>query len=750
MVGGADFQCLLRHLVADIVGSAGNSSGTPLFSIGSAMRKRVLSAVSALLLMVFLSLCVTGIWDYLDSKRLDSIGMGAFGLTIQVRGCTKDPVEVFSAVAATAEGSDVSIFRVYDGFDDEGNITRNLVGSFCWDTFPVDQLDLMGGRLPSGPGEYLSSRDVGDDCMVGLLFDFAGDDPIVIRPADIRHDSDSSVNGLYRIVSTRRFDERAVLQGLSRVFGESPEDLLRVGTVSVRGIGLLTVIAGAMAVLALIIYIMTVSSSAISLASAIGVQKMLGWSTAAVVWDVVGAGLWFQLCGAAVVDVALFLVIRPLGASFPWVLVGVQGALVAITQVVGALTTAFVCRGIPTAAAIKGGVSLKGPMAVGFGVKVAFAVLLAVAFSVLSPSLDEVLRQWRLETVWRQRGEGLYVIADTRFTNRQAESLSSGDGEYRQRFGDLYPMLDDEYGALFVKAVDLEGVVSTGSDALPQMTVMDVNPNYLEREGVLSVTGGRMDVPEETADRVVALPSTMGEGERNEVARYLEGYFESLYESQGLRWDGALELVTYEGGRDFFSYNRSVQAGNGNMVTDPIFNILTKKNITPMERSDLSVTGVNAPVLLPVDREQADRLERWFDENGFEEDDVRIDTLAKVYGDQLVVMGGAMASVFGFLVAVLVLDGFADVLTARLLVLGRGRRYGVECLLGWGWFGRHGVEAMGLGAVVLVAGVISLLMGVGSAAFFGLLTTLLLDYAVFFLTLGLLEWSGVDAVARGV
>lgn len=342
------------------------------------------------------------------------------------------------------------------------------------------------------------------------------------------------------------------------------------------------------------------------------------------------------------------------------------------------------------------------------------------------------------------------MIAETRFTDRQAESLSSGDGEYRRRFGDLYPMLNDEYGALFVKAVDLEDVVGAGSDAPPPVTVMDVNPNYLEREGVLSAGGGRLDVPEETAGRVVALPSTMGEGERDAVVRYLRGYFESLYESQGLRWDGALDLVTYEGGRDYFSYNRSVQAGNGNMVAGPIFNILTKKNMTPMERSDLSVTGVDAPLLLPVDRAQADRLERWFDENGFEEDDVRIDALAEVYGDQLVAMGGAMASVFAFLGAVLALDGFADVLTARLLVLGRGRRYGVERLLGWGWFGRHGVEAVGLGAVVLVAGAVSALAGTGAAAFFGLLATLLLDYAVFFLALGLLEWGGVDAVAKGV
>lgn len=716
------------------------------------MRRNLASLVSAALLMAFASVSLIALWNHLDALRMDAIGSGASTVTIQVRDCASGPDEVFAGVSAVSQANDVSIFRVYDGLDDQGRTTRSLVGCFQWDTFPVDQLRLESGRVPQSPDGFLASYETGDDRQVGVLHDFGGGDPLVVRPVTAAMDSMPSVNGIYRIVSTKTYDTQVVLQSLAGVFGQSPDALLNVGTKSVRGIGLLLVIAGVISVLALAAYVLTIASAAVSRAPRIGVQKMLGWSTGAVVWDIVKVAFGSQLLSAAVEDVVIVLVVKPLGTTFPAVLVGVQLGLAILTLVVGSIAATLVSRGVSPVTSVKGGVSLKGPLFIGYGVKMAFAVMIVISFVAVSSSLSDIWQQWRLEAVWGEKGNDLYVLADSRLTNEEVENLSSGDHSYGNKYEDLYKMLNDEYGAVYVNANAPQEQVQAGiaSPDLAACTVMNVNSNYLKRENVLSEDGSSLTVSEGEHGRVVAVPSTMGNDERRHVVDYFKWLFDSEYQSEKEQWNGSIEVVTYQGGRDFFSYNKRVQPDQANMVHDPVFNIVTDANATIVDKSAVAVMGPDASILMPITRERADELEAWLAQNGFSENHIRIDTLAHAYGELLSAMGAAVGSMLALLAAVLVLDGFASVLIARLLVLGSGRRYCVERLLGWGWLARYGTTVVAVAAVVAASLLVSLLFGVGPVAFVCLAVALAVDCAVFFLALGTLERVRSEALIKEV
>ena len=68
---------------------------------------------------------------------------------------------------------------------------------------------------------------------------------------------------------------------------------------------------------------------------------------------------------------------------------------------------------------------------------------------------------------------------------------------------------------------------------------------------------------------------------------------------------GEMLCLVYEGGKSFFSYDRRVGEASGNMVDDPVFLVLTKANITNMERSGLVRSGVGFPLKLPIGEQEA-------------------------------------------------------------------------------------------------------------------------------------------------
>ena len=94
----------------------------------------------------------------------------------------------------------------------------------------------------------------------------------------------------------------------------------------------------------------------------------------------------------------------------------------------------------------------------------------------------------------------------------------------------------------------------------------------------------------------------------------------TLFEAEALRWkeggakrSGEMLCLVYEGGKSFFSYDRRVGEASGNMVDDPVFLVLTKANITNMERSGLVRSGVGFPLKLPIGEQEATQLKGYLD-----------------------------------------------------------------------------------------------------------------------------------------
>lgn len=167
---------------------------------------------------------------------------------------------------------------------------------------------------------------------------------------------------------------------------------------------------------------------------------------------------------------------------------------------------------------------------------------------------------------------------------------------------DLYPVLD-EAGALFIDSGAYEG------PALPHMYLprlpITVNLNYLAKYPILGEDHQPIAVdPGETA-WVVAVPATY-KAQQAELEAFLlkarrgdpdtEGAFQFQERMPGkpppesLR-NQEVRIVWTEPGQDVFSFNSRVNPSGGNMIVDPIVQIMTAANSLPGDR----LNGIGSP-----------------------------------------------------------------------------------------------------------------------------------------------------------
>jgi len=165
---------------------------------------------------------------------------------------------------------------------------------------------------------------------------------------------------------------------------------------------------------------------------------------------------------------------------------------------------------------------------------------------------------------------------------------------------DLYPKLNAA-GGLFVDSSMYEPLALTHplpSGAFPTMTV---NPNYLKQFPIRDRTGQPITVSETTTDWVVLVPVTYQDRQAQ-----LESYFQGLRSGAGrpekLMFgrdapasiaNQKVSVIWTQPGQEIFSFNPKVNPDHGNIVADPIVQVLTTANSLGVDRANMITGGAN-------------------------------------------------------------------------------------------------------------------------------------------------------------
>jgi len=259
-------------------------------------------------------------------------------------------------------------------------------------------------------------------------------------------------------------------------------------------------------------------------------------------------------------------------------------------------------------------------IAIATAAKVACGVVLALITLQALLQLAELRARQDLVDGWSDTGR--YAVFFPHSNGNDAAELQTGGHTTKiAEARDLYPILD-EGGAIFIDAGNYLPGAPT-SQHLPAWPIR-VNPNYLDRYPIMDASGRPIRVDDDETSWVVAVPERY-----REYAAQIESFFRatragdesidgavqgqermlkepvpSRFRSQGVR------ILWTASGQEVFSFNAEVNAERGNMIVDPIVEIMTTSNSMTVDRLN-SITGsLDTPLKVRVDGDPAAALRR--------------------------------------------------------------------------------------------------------------------------------------------
>lgn len=252
-------------------------------------------------------------------------------------------------------------------------------------------------------------------------------------------------------------------------------------------------------------------------------------------------------------------------------------------------------------------------MAVSAVVKAVCGAALAVMAVAVWQQLIDLEHKQELSANWAHN-EDFAVFYPYSVGNDRSEQESGGNTSKITEARELYPLLD-EAGAIFIDANNYEPTTMRDPQSPWPVPPIRVNTNYLAQFPIKDESGVPIKVDAREQDWVVAVPQQY----KSQKAE-LEALFQAA-RTGGMGFEGAtqaeasmvgepvpeelanqkVKIIWTTSKQDVFSFNSNINPDGGNMITDPIVEIMTPGNSLTVDRLN-SITGeMNTPLKLRVD-----------------------------------------------------------------------------------------------------------------------------------------------------
>lgn len=261
----------------------------------------------------------------------------------------------------------------------------------------------------------------------------------------------------------------------------------------------------------------------------------------------------------------------------------------------------------------RGGSSFGSTMAVPAVVKAVCGTLLAVLIVVVWQQFVELEERQKLSAHWESVED--YAVFYPRLLGNDRDELETGSNASTiSEARDLYPVLD-KAGALYIDAINYEpGAPWDPSSPWPAPPIR-VNANYLEQYPIMDDTGTPIHVEDDEQAWVVVVPEQFKsrEAQLKEFLQKLrtggQGYQGAVQAQERMLRESVPEqfsrqqvrIIWMASGQDVFAFNSRVNPNGGNMIKDPVIEVMTPANSLVVDRLN-SITGeMNTPLKVRVD-----------------------------------------------------------------------------------------------------------------------------------------------------
>ena len=544
-----------------------------------------ISHLCMLLLLLCTTFFVLNVNVTREIVRIQEMGKTTYSFDLYLKDVTKPTETILQFFEEVASQDKVSIIKIDNG--DEAV----KAGVFNKETFPYQEFGLTSLDFSKNEKGVYSNQNLPNN--LGTIPTFLK--VKLIRLQTFRsyiEDKSHTVNGRYMITSSKEIDRDTILQKWSDFFQIDKTILLEPTYQSQVGVLnqalLLSIIIFILAIL--LVILMTVYHPMMEM-KRVGVQKLLGFQSRAILAGFVKTNFYLLLGGSLIIDLGLFLVLdyRPKLLS-PSLLLS-QFLLLQLYLFISWLTYLMIQK-MTVSSMLKGFSSVKLGLIFNYVMKIGTTILLTALLIGVGRSLEQENKELAYQQQWVSQGNYLTLETFKLNDNLWQEELA-GSGKSTDYFYQFYQDLVEKTQAGYVQSSSLPVKNFVQSEQIQQYQLTDTVDVYYANRNFLKSKGFKL--PDTGIKKVILMPaSTKGEEDKNQLLGKLIAFHSMKYEEQQKRTieEMDVEIAYYEGDWSFFPYSDKRKEN----LSNPIISLVNDSDMMWDEKASLSTTGLNNPI----------------------------------------------------------------------------------------------------------------------------------------------------------
>lgn len=544
-----------------------------------------ISHLCMLLLLLCTTFFVLNVNVTREIVRIQEMGKTAYSFDLYLKDVTKPTETILQFFEEVVSQDKVSIIKVDNG--DEAV----KAGVFDKETFPYQEFGLTSLDFSKNEKGVYSNQDLPNN--LGTI-------PTFLKVKHLRlqtfqsyiEDKSHTVNGRYMITSSKEIDRDTILQKWSDFFQIDKTILLEPTYRSQVGVLnqdlLLSIIIFILAIL--LVILMTVYQPMMEM-KRVGVQKLLGFQSRAILAGFVKTNFYLLLGGSLVIDLGLFLVLdyRP-KLLFPSLLLS-QVLLLQLYLFISWLTHLMIQK-MTVSSMLKGFSSVKLGLIFNYVMKIGTTILLTALLIGVGRSLEQENKELAYQQQWVSQGNYLTLETFQLNDNLWQEELA-GSGKSTDYFYQFYQDLLAKTQVNYVRGASLPIKPVIKAEQVHHYQLPDEVDVYYANRQFLESQGFKL--PDIGTKKVILLPaSDKGQEGKNQFLGKSIAYLSLRYEDQQKQTieDMDVEIAYYEGDWSFFPYNNERKEN----LHNPIISLVNDQDMMWEEKTRLSTTGLNNPM----------------------------------------------------------------------------------------------------------------------------------------------------------
>ena len=517
--------------------------------------------------------------------RIQEMGKTASSLDVYLKDVNEPAESVLRFFEDVSKKYKVSIIKTDSG--DE--VIKS--GVFDKDTFPYQEFGLSSLDFTTdGEGVY-SNKEISN--KLGTIPTFLKAKPIQLMTFQTYiKDTSRSLNGRYTITSTQEMDKDRIVQKWSDFFKIDQATLLEPTYKSaVEVINRDLLLSAIVFVLAILLLVLVTVYQPMMEMKRVGVQKLLGFQSGAILAGFVKTNFYLLLGGSLVIDLGLFLVLdyRP-KLLFPSLLLS-QFLLLQLYLFISWLTYLMIQK-MTISSLLKGFSSFKFGLIFNYVMKIGTTILLTALLIGVGRSLEQENKELAYQQQWVSQGNYLTLETFQLNDNLWQEELA-GSGKSTDYFYQFYQDLLAKIQVNYVRGASLPIKPVIKAEQVQQYQLPDKVDVYYANSNFLKSKGFKL--PDTSTKKVILMPASVkGQEGKNQFLGKSIAYLSMKYEEQQKRTieEMDVEIAYYEGDWSFFPYSDKRKEN----LYNPIISLVNDSDMMWDEKASLSTTGLNNPI----------------------------------------------------------------------------------------------------------------------------------------------------------